>query len=103
MRKIAIATVVSIALAGCQTIAPGAGLSLAVLISDVQSLASSACQFVPTAATIAAIVSKSNAVSSASQMAAAICAAVAPQASGPGSSKTPGYVNGVKIRGKFTH
>lgn len=103
MRKFAIATSFAFLLAGCQTPGdPGAGLSLAVLISDVQSLATSACQFVPTAATIAAIVSKSGRVSSAADMASAICAAIAPQASGPGSSRTPGYVHGVKVRGKFT-
>lgn len=82
------------ALAGCVT----TGLGIA---ADVISGTKALCQFDPTTATVSQILQQHPALD-AKTIAGLVCAAVAPLASGPGSSLTPGYVGTVKVHGRFT-
>ncbi len=91
---------------------PAAALSLSAcvttsgggLIDQVRSIALTVCSFVPTAETIAAILAKNSpGLTTASQVANAICAAVTMPAPSPGLSARPAAatVTGVKIDGEF--
>jgi hypothetical protein len=83
---------------------------IAAIISQVQNYCKIACDFVPTAATIASILSGGNpGVIAASAISQAICTAIAPAPKGAGRKAlapkmvkgwvvTPGAVNGVVIR-----
>jgi len=74
---------VGLVLGGCQSTSTGGGISdPSGIIAQVQALARGACRFVPTAATVAEILAAGNpAVSTASAVAGAVCAAV--QSSAP--------------------
>jgi hypothetical protein len=92
-------------LGGCAT--TGGTVTTAQLISDAQQAATVACGFVPTAATVANIISVGNPlISTASAIAQAICSAVAAApttAAGKFRGALP-TVNGVVIHGRFvTH
>jgi hypothetical protein len=97
----------ALALSSCVT----TGIDPNATIAAVQNAAIVACQFAPTAETVAALIAANNAtVTTASAVAAAICAAVAP-ATAPtklGAQlrlrlRTTGgaVVNGVMIQGRF--
>jgi hypothetical protein len=71
--------------------------------ASVVKIAQATCQFVPTASTIAGILTTSPGLNTAQAIAEAICAAVAPLASGPGlEGVRQGYVGPVKVRGRYT-
>jgi hypothetical protein len=81
---------------------------IATIINNVQTIAKTTCQYIPTAVTISQIVSAGNpAVSTADQIATAICSAVAgsatnPSATLPSASATPthdGNVGNVAVIG----
>jgi len=107
MRKLMLGTALSafITLGGCTTngTQPAGGIT----IQDVQNAAVAACSFLPTAASIASLLTANPAVATASQVAALICEAVT--AKPPASAKLRGpnaitvVVNGktVKIEGEF--
>jgi hypothetical protein len=90
-------------LAGCQTTTPGTGpiSSGTGTIANIITGTQTACKFVPTVATVSAALSAAPAASTIDTIVQALCAAVAPLASGPGSSRTPGYAYGVPVRGRF--
>lgn len=101
MRMLLLAAASSLALAGCTTTDPITGETSP--IDSVQSATAAACQFLPTAETVADIlVTGDPRLDTASAVARAICAALAPQA--PAGVATlfsaPPTVNGVAIRGK---
>lgn len=85
-----------LALPGCSNI-PGTEAK----IKQVQDQALFYCRFLPTVSTVAAILSKSPIVNTASSIGSQICDAVTtlPLADGPGD-RLP-RVNGVVVRGKF--
>src|SRR5665213_1697799 len=87
----------ALALAGCQTTGSNS------VVTQVQTIAQAACAFVPTAATIIAIIAKGNpALATAAEMATAICAAVVPKfAARRATSLVSPMVDGVIIEGHF--
>jgi len=93
----------AMALGGCASTGTGT-TTTAQIISDAQQAATLACGFVPTAATVANIISVGNPlVSTASAIAQAICSAVAAvpvTAAGKFRGTLP-TVNGVVIHGRF--
>ena len=114
MKNILIAIVLgfSMALGGCAStggVPTQTQADIEALIAQVQSYTRTACGFVPTAASIAAILSGGNpGVIAATSIAQAICAAVAPPLmagrvftakSVKGWQVTPGAVNGVRVDG----
>lgn len=109
MRKYlsALSFVGAIALAGCAT--TSTPTSTADIITAVQNDAVLACKFLPTAATVAEIVSSAvpgaaNATTMASQLAAQICAAVTaavPTSGARRRSAIAPMVNGVVIHGRW--
>jgi predicted small secreted protein len=92
----------SLSLAGCAT--TGGAIDITSLISEVQAGTNAACAFVPTAETVAGIISAGNPiVSTASAIINAICAAVAPTKAGAlRRAGAPPTVAGVVVHGKFT-
>lgn len=101
MRKflLGIMLVGGLALGGCSTTGGLAGLSAA----SVQQLAVSICGYLPTAATVAAILAAGNpAINTIEAAASAICAAVAPVATASGKLRaTTPTVAGVVVHGRF--
>jgi hypothetical protein len=102
MRKTILAASLSLGLSGC------AGLQQDITaagptIAAVQQVAVSLCGFLPTASTIAGILSGgSPLVSTAEAVASAICAAVTPASAGGtrlGASRP--HVGGVPVHGRF--
>ena len=106
---------IAAALGGCTTTTDPNGnvviTDVNSIISQVQAYCRLACGFVPTATTVANILSGGNpAVAVVSSISAAICAAVVPPKAGSrraavarnvkGFLVTPGYVNGVRIEGQ---
>jgi len=86
----------ALALAGCQTTGTNS------IVVQVQAAATLACSFVPTAATIIAIVAKGNpALATAAEMAAAICAAVVPKPAARLRGAVAPSVDGVIVEGHF--
>lgn len=73
MKKLLIIPALMVALAGCS---PAAQQNLVTIVNDVQIATETACKFVPTAATIADIISAGSATIPA-QIAQTICQAVA--------------------------
>lgn len=101
MRMLIIASAASLALAACTTLDPVTGAPLP--IEDVQSATAAACRFLPAAETVAEIFAlDAPRLDTASTVALAICAALAPQA--PAGVATlfsaPPTVEGVIIRGE---
>lgn len=88
----------ALALGGCGTVTPG---TISDRAKEIQGYTKLACSFVPTVATVAAILTRGGSAGTA-QIAQDICAAVttAPLAEGPGKRPRP-TVNGVVIRGSF--
>jgi hypothetical protein len=84
-----------VALGGCAT------TSNTDIVSEVQTITTTACSFVPTADTIIALVGSSPALTTAAAIADAICAAVTPKAASRKRGATPPIVNGVVIHGSF--
>jgi len=114
MKNILLAIILgfSVALGGCASTGGGVPSTtqadIEALIGQVQFYTKAACGFVPTAATIAAIVSGGNpGVIAATSIAQAICTAIVPPLmkgafvakSVKGMSVTPGSVNGIRIEG----
>ena len=98
MRKLSIAAALAAAvtLGGCATNG-GGGASVA----SIQQAAVAACGFLPTAATVAAILAKNNArILDLIGTANAICAAVVP-APHAGRMARIGAVDGVVVHGRF--
>ncbi len=117
MKKLLMVCAVSLTtiLGGCATTNPDGTTTqpdIAALIAQVQSYTQTACGFVPTATTIANIISVGNpAILVATSIAQAICTAVTPMHAGrkafvaksvKGWSVTPGAVNGVTVEGTRT-
>lgn len=101
MRMLLLAAASSLALAGCTTTDPVTGEP--TQIESVQSAATAGCQFLPTAETVADIVATGDPrLTTASAIARAICAALAPAAPTGIATlfKAPPTVNGVVIRGE---
>jgi len=90
----------SLALGGCATTG-GGQQSPEDIVAQVQKTTAQICSFVPTAATVAALVSGGNpTIVSATALAQAICAAVTrPKARAKGAAIPT--VNGVAIEGRF--
>jgi hypothetical protein len=100
MRKLAYAllTAGSIGLGGCASITPA---NVTTVISQVQADAVAVCGFLPTAATVANIISAGNPlIATVSAIAEAICSAVLPAKLGRKLAVIP-TVNGVPIHGRF--
>ena len=72
-------------------------------ISDVQSIVSSACGFLPAATTIASIITANPAVATGSQIAQIICDAVTKKAAYRGAPAPTVTVNGqvIEVKGHF--
>lgn len=97
----------SLALGGCATTTGGTTsttTSISDTIAQIQNAAVTACAFLPTAATVANIIGTLAGVGTetnlAGNVAAQICAAVAPPKSAKLKAGVP-TVNGVVIHGKF--
>lgn len=101
MRKLFIAAAAMFSLAACTTTDPTTGEQIA--ITDVQSGAKAACRFLPTAKTVADIITTDDPrLATASAIARAICAALDPQPTGIMTLyKAAPSVNGVVVRGEF--
>lgn len=110
---LALALVSGIGLGGCSTITdPATGQTTQVppniseIIAQVQAACTTACKFIPTAGTIASIVSAGNpGVIGATAIADAICAAItkaAPMAGRKGASVNGVVVNGWRVSAKFS-
>lgn len=104
MRKLLLAASAAFAmsLGGCATTGNGT-FDLASFIASVQADTNLVCAFIPTAETVANIVSTGNPiVATAGAVANAICAAVTPvKAAGKFGAVAP-TVAGVAIHGRFT-
>jgi hypothetical protein len=110
LRKLTLAAVAasSIALGGCATTG-SAPTDITSFVAQVQATTSAVCAFVPTAETVASIISTlggpagATIVGTANGIASAICAAVAPvKAAGKlHRAVAPPTVAGVVIHGKF--
>lgn len=100
MRMLIIASAASLALASCTTTDPATGAPSA--IEDVQSATAAACRFLPAAETVAEISALDDPrLDTASAVARAICAALAPQApAGVATLFSAPTVEGVVIRGE---
>lgn len=96
MRKI-LPLVLVLGLAGC---AGGPG-QIDDAVKQVQSYAVGICKYLPTAATVAAIISAAPIIATAGSIGAQICTAVTnlPLAEGPGRRRAMVY--GVPVRGRF--
>lgn len=92
----------TLALAGCAGGLTNPFTGAPVTAAQVQAAAVAACGFLPTATTVAGLLTTSAAVQSASQIAGLICSAITPVTQGGarlgGALPT---VNGVVIHGKF--
>lgn len=104
----ALALACGLALSGCGTVSltsPNTGpiSSGTGIAAKVVQVTQATCQFIPTASTIASILSSAvPGLSTANAVARAICEAVAPLASGPGMEGVrQGYVGNVKVHGHF--
>lgn len=97
MKKLVL--LLALALGGCATGLPSTE-DISARAKQIQSYTKLACSFVPTVATIAAIVSKGGSAGI-TEIASDICTAVttAPLADGPGD-RIP-RVKGVVVKGKF--
>jgi hypothetical protein len=97
MKKLVLIT--ALALGGCATVPTASDITTRA--QQIQQYTRLFCSFVPTIATVAAIINR-EATATASQMAVDICAAVttAPLAEGPGRRGPPMY-KGVRIKGSF--
>lgn len=98
MKKILISMSLLLTLTACN---PPDALNVAPSVSTVQGATVQACKFLPTAATVASLLSSSSSISTAASIASAICNAVTsiPLADGPGDRKP--RVNGIVIKGQF--
>lgn len=85
------ATVSALLMSACTNSGTGTTVAdIATIINNVQTIAKTTCQYIPTAVTISQIVSAGNpAVATADQIATAICAAVAGSASTNPSATAP--------------
>jgi nitrous oxide reductase accessory protein NosL len=101
MRKLLFAAAASIALAGCTTTAdPVSGAPTQIEI--IQTAATTACRFLPTAETVANIIAAGDPrLASASAIARAICDAVAPSTGVGTLFRAVPTVGGVVVRGEF--
>lgn len=96
-------------LSNCATFGPGPGgngPNPGAIVEQVLQITAAVCDFIPTVATITQILDVgAPGLSTATQIATAICAAVVPpRAAGPGQQVAParlGKVAGVQVRGRF--
>ena len=102
MRRLFLAAVAAASLGGCASTA-GTPVDLASFIAQVQATTSAVCSFLPTAETVAGIISTGNPiVTTAGAVANAICAAIGPvKVAGRLRRATAPTVAGVVIHGKF--
>lgn len=90
----------ALALSGCAN-PDGTKPSVEQVIAQVQNITANACKFLPTAATIAEIISAGTFTGAAS-IAAAICAAIKPQpTTTPGTQLAVPRVGRVIVRGQY--
>jgi len=96
MRHLLFLPLLALLLSGCVGLTVGGGSGS---VKDIQNAVAQACNFLPTAQTIAALLGKSIPVP---QIVTSVCNAVTtrPLAEGPGRAKAP-KVAGVTIRGQF--
>ena len=87
--------------AGCGTTNPFTGS--VITPADVQAAAVSACGFLPTVSSVAALITASPAVGTAVGIASLICAAVVPAKSSARLRAVAPTVNGVVIHGRFVN
>lgn len=103
--SLVIAAALAFSLAGCASTGSITPTNVASTIAQVQSTARTICSFVPTANTVANLLSVIGfgGFSGVTAMAAQICNAVInnPMTEGPGGGRTVPRVAGVPIRGKF--
>lgn len=99
MKKLIISSILALSLAGCAGSSVPSTDTITTRAKQIQSYTKLACSFIPTIATVAAILSK-GASSSVASVATDICNAIttAPLADGGGRLA---YVNGVRIHGQF--
>jgi hypothetical protein len=105
MRKLLLASSVALAtsLGGCATTGGGGAFNLNSFIANVQADTNLVCAFIPTAETVANIFATGDPiVTTATAVANAICAAVAPKTAGALKRSTVPTVAGVVIHGRFT-
>ena len=89
-------------LAGCGTFTnPFNGQTVTITAADVQAAAVQACNFLPTASTVASIISASPMVATAGQIAALICQAVVPTKQAGRLGAAVPTVNGVQVHGRW--
>lgn len=87
----------ALTLGACATVTPQ---NITDRAREIQNYTKLACSFVPTVATIAAIVSKGS-TASVAQMASDICAAVTTAPLADGGTRRAYHPSGVRIRGQF--
>lgn len=115
MRKVLLACCAALTLSGCAALQSFFGniasSTPTQIVQDVENIAVTTCQFLPTAATIANIISLNNpALATANSIATAICSAVVPKTPASVSirrtvdrSAAVPTVSGVPIYGQFVH
>ena len=90
--------------AGCGSFTnPFNGQTVTITPADVQAAAVQACGFLPTAATVAGILTASPYLATATAVASAICAAVTPTKSASKLGAAVPMVNGVVVHGKWVN
>ena len=104
MRNLIFACAFVFPLAACNTVDPN-GNAVAPSVSSVQSVATTICKYVPTAETVAKILTGWAGSVTADAIAGAICNAVTtnPLADGPNRDSYTPNVNGVVIHGHFVN
>jgi hypothetical protein len=88
------------ALAGCATTG-----GTTITVAQVEAAAVTACSFLPTAATVAALITANPNVATAEQLAAALCSLASAKAGRLGATMMPSNVvipSGFVVHGKFT-
>lgn len=100
MRKLLCVSALVFALNGCASTGTGTGPTPADVIAEARNIAVAACGFLPAVSTVAGILAAGNpALTTASAVASAICAAVTAPAAARGT-RIP-TVNGVPVQGSF--
>lgn len=84
---------------GCTTTSGTGGSATSAVVDATKSI----CRFVPTVATVSALLGQGGTTQTYTDIAKAICAAVQnnPMTEGPGGGRTVPKVRGVPIRGQF--
>ena len=97
MKKLILSALMAVTLAACGT----TGFTWPPTAQSVADAAVATCGFLPTADSIAGLISQSSSLTTAEQIAALICGAVVPAKQAGKLRGTLTTVNGVAIQGKF--